>query len=203
MPSAVRFARFATALGECALAWSDAGLTGVWLPESRAGGLTRKIEGRVPMPIESAPTDEVAQVIAAIRRLLAGVPEDLRAVRLDWSAVPDLARRIYDLAREVAPGRVVTYGRIARQLGGDADARGVGQALGANPFPIVVPCHRVIAADGRLGGFSAPGGTTTKQRLLAIEKARPDGPPGLFDDDAAVSSPAAVSPAAIFLPPAL
>lgn len=202
MASTVRFARFATALGECALAWNDTGLTGVWLPESRAGGLKRKIEGRVPMPIESAPTDEVAQVIAAIRRLLAGEPEDLRAVRLDWSAVPAPARRVYELARDIAPGRVVTYGWLANQIGDDADARGVGQALGANPFPIVVPCHRVIAADGRLGGFSAPGGTTTKQSLLAIEKARPDGPPGLFDDDAAVSSPAAASPAAIGRPPA-
>lgn len=202
MPSTVRFARFATALGECALAWSEAGLTGVWLPESRAGGLKRKIEGRAPMPIESAPTDEIAQAIAAIQRLLAGAPEDLRAIQLDWSAVPALRRRVYDLAREVAPGRVITYGWIAQQLGGHADARGVGQALGANPFPIVVPCHRIIAANGQLGGFSAPGGTTTKQRLLAIEKARPDGPPGLFDDDAAVSSPAAASPAAIPRPPA-
>lgn len=202
MPSTVRFALFATALGECALAWSEVGLTGVWLPESRAGGLKRKIESRVPMPIESAPMDEIALVIAAIQRLLAGEPEDLRAVRLDWSAVPHIARRVYELAREVAPGRVVTYGWLAHQLGDAADARGVGQALGANPFPIVVPCHRVIAADGRLGGFSAPGGTTTKQRLLAIENARPDGPPGLFDDDAAVSPPAAASPAASLRPPA-
>ena len=83
-----------------------------------------------------------------------------------------------------------------------ADARGVGHALGANPFPIVVPCRCVIVADGRLGGFSAPGGTTTKQRLLAIEKARPDRPPGLFDDDAAVSPLAEASPAAIPRPPA-
>ena len=130
MPSAVRFACFATGLGECASAWSDPGFTGVWLPETRAGGLKQKIESRVPMPIESTPTDEVTQVIAAIRRLLAGEPEDLRAVRLDWNAIPDLARRVYELAREVAPGRVLTYGWIAQQLG-DADARGVGRSLGA------------------------------------------------------------------------
>ncbi len=200
MPSTVRFARFATAVGECALAWSDTGLTGVWLPEPRAGGLKRKIEGGVPMPIESPPPAEAAEAIAKIQRLLAGAPEDLRAVRLDWSAVPEFARAVYVVARDVPPGRVVTYGQVAREVGKEADARAVGQALGANPFPIVVPCHRVIAADGRLGGFSAPGGTTTKQRLLAIEKARPDGPPGLFDDEsndvASVRSPAAATASA-------
>jgi methylated-DNA-[protein]-cysteine S-methyltransferase len=182
MTNAARFALFTTAIGECALAWSDAGLTGVWLPESRPGGLRPKLGRRVPALTESAPTEEIAEVVAAIRRLLDGEPVDLGAVRLDWREVPNFARRVYAVARAVAPGRVVTYGWIARELGGDADARGVGQALGANPFPIVVPCHRVIAADGRIGGFSAPGGTATKQRILAIEKARPDGPPGLFDD---------------------
>lgn len=182
MSTPLRFALFTTALGECALSWSDDGLTGVWLPASRAGSLRRKIERRVSPPVESAPTEVVTQVIASIRALLDGVPVGLRAVALDLRAVPEFARRVYAVAREVEPGRVVTYGAVARQLGGDADARSVGQALGANPFPIVVPCHRVIAADGRLGGFSAPGGTTTKQRLLAIERARPDGPPGLFDD---------------------
>ena len=167
MPSTARFACFATALGECALAWNETGLTGIWLPESHAGGLKRKIEGRVPMPIESAPSDKIALVIAAIQRLLAGEPEDLRAVRLDWSAVPDLARRVYDLAREVAPGRVVTYGWLAHQLGDDADARAVGQALGANPFPIVVPCHRVIRSDGTIGNYG--GGVENKLKLLRVE----------------------------------
>lgn len=200
MPAAVRFACFATALGECALAWNDAGLTGVWLPETHPHGLRRRIERRAPTPIESPPTAEVAHVIAAIRRLLDGAPMDLRTVRLDWSDVPEFARRVYAIARDVGPGRVVSYGAIARELGGDADARSVGQALGANPFPIVVPCHRVIAADGRLGGFSAPGGTTTKQRILAIEKARPVGPPGLFDEPEAPLEPVAGS--ATIRPPA-
>ena len=196
MSVAVRFALFETAIGECALAWSDAGVSGVWLPGSDPGSLRRRIERRVPTHVETTPTGEIAHAIESIRHLLDGGAVDLRAVRLDWSATPDFARRVYDIAREVAPGRVVTYGQIARQLGGDADARSVGQALGANPFPIVVPCHRVIAADGRLGGFSAPGGTATKQRILAIEKARPDGPPGLFDDlDSTSISPPAAAPA--------
>lgn len=196
MTDAAPFALFTTPIGECALAWSDAGLAGVWLPESQPGGLQQKLGRRVPTLTESVPTEEIAHVIAAIQRLLEGVPVDLRAVRLDWSEVPDFARRVYAVARGVAPGRVVTYGWVARELGSDADARSVGQALGANPFPIVVPCHRVIAADGRLGGFSAPGGTATKQRILAIEKARPDGPPGLFDDlDSTSISPPAAAPA--------
>ena len=178
--AASRFALFATAVGECALAWNDVGLTGVWLPGPRPGDLKRQLERRAPAPIESAPSESITAVIASIQRLLDGVPVDLRPVALDWSVVPDVARRVYEIAREVSPGRVVTYGAIARRMG-DVDARGVGQALGANPFPIVVPCHRVIAADGKLGGFSAPGGTLLKQRILAIEQARPDGPPGLFD----------------------
>ena len=191
--STPRFALFATAIGECALAWNDVGLVGVWLPASHVGGLRRAIERRWPKAIESVPSDVIADVVAPIRRLLDGEPTDLREVALDWNVVPSSARRVYEIARDIAPGRVVTYGEIARRLGGDVDARSVGQTLGANPFPIVVPCHRVIAADGRLGGFSAPGGVTQKQRLLAIEQARPDGPPGLFDDDVreTLSPPAA------------
>lgn len=186
--SAPRFALFPTALGECAVAWNEIGLVGAWLPAAQPGSLKRTVERRVPEAIETVPPGAIAEAIDAIQRLLLGAHVDLRAVPLDWSVVPELARRVYEIAREVAPGRVVTYGQIAHQLGGDIDARSVGQALGANPFPIVVPCHRVIAADGRLGGFSAPGGTTLKQRILAIERARPDGPPGLFD---AVDAPAA------------
>ncbi len=186
--STTSFALFDTAVGECALAWSDVGLVGTWLPSADPATLRAKIERRWPAAVESEPSGAIAETIASIQRLLDGVPVDLRAVPLDWRAVPEPARRVYEIAREIEPGRVVTYGTIARQLGGDVDARSVGQALGANPFAIVVPCHRVIAADGRLGGFSAPGGTALKQRILAIEQARPDGPPGLFDE---VSSPAA------------
>ncbi|MEP7139699.1 MAG: methylated-DNA--[protein]-cysteine S-methyltransferase [Caldimonas sp.] len=191
--SPLRFALFATAIGECALAWNDVGLVGVWLPETRSGDLRRRLERRFPHAAEAAPAGSVVDAIASIRQLLDGVPVDLRAIALDWSVVPEAARRVYELTREIAPGRVVTYGAIARALGGEVDARSVGQALGANPFTIVVPCHRVIGADGRLGGFSAPGGAAQKQRLLAIERARPDGPPGLFDDPCSELSPPAES----------
>ena len=94
--------------------------------------------------------------------------------------MPDFDRRVYEIARGIPPGRVLTYGEIASRLGTD-NARAIGQALGRNPFAIIVPCHRVVAAGGKLGGFSAHGGATTKRRLLAIEDARRDESPTLFD----------------------
>src|SRR5262249_25431219 len=96
---------------------------------------------------------------------------DLTGIGLDESRVPEFHRRVYAIARSIPPGGTLTYGDIANRLGDPTLARAVGQALGENPFPIIVPCHRVLAANGRLGGFSAPGGTTTKLKLLRIEGA--------------------------------
>jgi methylated-DNA-[protein]-cysteine S-methyltransferase len=101
--------------------------------------------------------------------LLAGAKRDLREVLLDMAGIPEFNRRVYELARTIPPGSILTYGEIAMRLGAPGTARAVGQALGQNPFPIVVPCHRVLAADGRMGGFSAPGGVATKRRMLEIE----------------------------------
>lgn len=161
-------AQFATAIGTCGIAWNDCGLTRVLLPGkglpaalSRDGGTSR----------EAPPS--VERVIAAIERLLAGVPEDLTFAALDLTDVPAFHKRVYELARHIRPGTTMTYGEVARALGGAGAARAVGQALGRNPFPIVVPCHRVVAARGRLGGFSAPGGADTKLRMLAIEGVAP------------------------------
>jgi len=181
MSSRLHFALFGTAVGECAIAWGDAGVTGVWLPEPRPGGLRRRLARSQPGAVDAEPPQTLAAVITTIRRLLDGDAVDLGDVRLDLRGVPDFAQRVYAVTRAIPPGRVLTYAAVAERVGAGAAARAVGQALGANPFPIVVPCHRVVAAAGQLGGFSAPGGTTLKQRLLAIEKARPDGPPGLFD----------------------
>jgi methylated-DNA-[protein]-cysteine S-methyltransferase len=181
MPATLGYACFATAIGECALAWSDAGLTGVWLPDERAGGLRRRLARRLGAASEREPPAAVAAAIAAIVRLLGGAQVDLGDVALDFDGIDAFARRVYEVARAIAPGRVLSYGAIARQLGSDATARAVGQALGANRFPIVVPCHRVVAKGGELGGFSAPGGVALKRRLLTLEDARFDGPPDLFD----------------------
>jgi methylated-DNA-[protein]-cysteine S-methyltransferase len=181
MSATLGYTWFATAVGECALAWSDAGLTGIWLPETQAGDLRRKLARRFAGAGEARPPVAVADAIDAMTRLLAGARVDLGDVTLDLAAIDAFRRRVYAVARTIAPGRVLSYGEVTRLVGGDASARAVGQALGANPFPIVVPCHRVVAAAGALGGFSSPGGVAVKRRLLAIEDARADGPPDLFD----------------------
>jgi len=178
------FALFATALGTCAIAWNEIGLTGVWLPETDAESLRRKVARRGDGARESEPSGAIAAVVEAITRLLAGERVDLSGVAVDSAGIDDFDRRVYAVTRTIAPGRVLTYGEVAARVGVDATARAVGQSLGRNTMPIVVPCHRVVATGGGLGGFSAPGGTDTKRRMLAIEDAHPPGPPGLFDTDA-------------------
>ena len=176
-----RHALFATAIGECAIAWNDAGLTGIWLPADVPGTLRRALRRRWPEAVESEPDADVAEVVAAIVRLLAGERVGFTAARLDLSDTAPFERRVYAATREIAAGDVITYGELAARIGDAGAARAVGQALGRNPWPIVVPCHRVVAAGNRLGGFSAPGGSATKRRLLAIEGARRAGAPELFD----------------------
>lgn len=180
MATAHSFALFATALGTAAIAWNDVGVTRVWLPEADGDGVRRRVGARCAGASEAIPTGAVADAVAAIVRLLAGEHVDLGAVPLDDSDLEPFDRRVYAVTRTIAAGRVLTYGEVAARVGADASARAVGQSLGRNAMPIVVPCHRVVASDG-LGGFSAPGGAATKKRLLAIEDARPAGPPGLFD----------------------
>lgn len=191
-PEAARpagWAVFDTALGFCGLAWGPNGLRCVLLPEAdgAAGSLRARLARRFPALAESdaaAVPAPVAAAIAGIRALLAGEPRDLLDIALDDTGVPDFHRRVYALARRIPPGQTRSYGEVARDLGDPALARAVGQALGRNPFAPVVPCHRVLAARGGLGGFSAPGGGRTKLRLLAIEGATPPGGGGgLFDAD--------------------
>ena len=181
------FAFFPTALGTCAIAWNEIGLTGVWLPEADAGSLRRRVAGRCDGARESEPSGWVAEAVESITRLLAGERIDLGGIAVDSTGIDDFDRRVYCVTRTIAPGRLLTYGEVATRVGVDATARAVGQSLGRNAMPIVVPCHRVVATGGGLGGFSAPGGTDTKRRMLAIEDAHPSGPPGLFDRDADAS----------------
>ena len=165
----MHYTLFDTAIGTCGVVWGEHGLTGIHLPESTAArtreSLVRRFPGAVPAP---APAD-VQPAIDGIVALLAGAKRDLRELALDMEGLPAFNRRVYDLARTIPPGATMTYGEVARRLGSPGMARAVGQALGQNPFPIVVPCHRVLAADGRMGGFSAPGGVATKRRMLEIE----------------------------------
>lgn len=176
------FALFDTEVGRCAVVWGGGGIVGLRLPDSDEAALRERLAQRWPQAREAVPPRAVQQAIDAIVALLHGEPRDLLDVTLDMSRVADFERRVYDIARRIAPGRVRTYGDIAAQLGDPALARAVGQALGRNPFPIVVPCHRVLAAGGKAGGFSAPGGLNTKLRLLTLERARLSAEPGLFDD---------------------
>ncbi|MEO8922473.1 MAG: methylated-DNA--[protein]-cysteine S-methyltransferase [Caldimonas sp.] len=185
---------FATALGHCAVAWNDVGLTGVWLPDVSAARLRSRLLRRLPTLSEEAPPSTVAAAIASMQRLLDGERVDLLDIGLDESPLSTFDRSVYAAARAIAPGRVITYATLAAQVGGVASPRSIGQALGRNPFPIVVPCHRIVAAGGEMGGFSAPGGAATKRRLLTIEDARLDldGAADLFDsrEDAEGAAPA-------------
>jgi methylated-DNA-[protein]-cysteine S-methyltransferase len=156
--------QFTTAIGTCGVEWDAAGITRVHLPRDRALASCARRESVPPPPAVTA----AAQ---AITRLLDGEPEDLAEVIVSDVAIEPFARRVYAAARAVGPGATTTYGEIARGLGAPRAARAVGAALGANPTPIIVPCHRVLAADGSLRGFSAPGGIATKRRILEIEGA--------------------------------
>ncbi|MEO6376598.1 MAG: methylated-DNA--[protein]-cysteine S-methyltransferase [Caulobacteraceae bacterium] len=163
------FALFDTPLGACALVWGPNGLLGVYLPEADPHLTRARVHRRFPDAVETEPTPQVAEAISAVGRLLRGETENFAGVTLDLSAVPDFNRRVYDLACTIPPGETLTYGEVAARIGEPGHAQAVGQALGANPFPIIVPCHRVVAAGGKLHGFSAPGGLATKRKLLAIE----------------------------------
>jgi methylated-DNA-[protein]-cysteine S-methyltransferase len=128
-----------------------------------------RIAHQHPNASESEPPPEIALAITGIRAMLCGETYDLSTALLDMDGIPDLNRRIYEIARLIPPGTTVTYGDIARQFGDVNLSRAVGKALGENPFPPIIPCHRVLAADGRMHGFSAAGGISLKLRMLQIE----------------------------------
>jgi methylated-DNA-[protein]-cysteine S-methyltransferase len=180
-PSATGMAVFETALGPCAFAWGDAGLVGVQLPEGDAANTLRRLGRRFPDATPQTVPPSMQGAVDGIIALLAGGSDDLAHVALDMTGVPEFNRRVYAIARAIPPGATSTYGEIASQLGNALLARDVGQALGQNPFPIVVPCHRVLAAGGRMGGFSAPGGVDTKRRMLEKENAAAVAQRSLFD----------------------
>ncbi len=177
-----RFALFDTPIGPCGLVWGARGLVGVLLPEASAGATRVRAQRRFAGAQETDAPAELQQVMARIVGLLSGNADSLQNITLDTSAVPRFNLRVYALARGILPGQTCTYGEVAARLGEPQAARAVGQALGANPFPIIVPCHRILAAGGKSGGFSAPGGARTKLRLLEIEGAPLGAGPGLFDN---------------------
>lgn len=173
------YAIFETPIGSCGIAWGERGIVALQLPEATEHETrTRLLRGRANAR-EEQPPRHVRQAIDAITALLRGEHSDLSAIALDMRGVPDFHRRVFEIARAIPAGETRTYGSIAIQLGEPGAARAVGQALGRNPFPIVVPCHRVLAAGGKLGGFSGGGGNVTKLKMLGIEGAQVHGALGL------------------------
>jgi methylated-DNA-[protein]-cysteine S-methyltransferase len=165
-------ALFDTEIGPCGIAWGPLGIVGVQLPERHDKATRDRLMRRFPEAREAPPPPEIQLAIDSIVRLLRGEARDLTGVALDMQDVPPFQQRVYAVARSIPPGATLTYGEIAARLGDRAAAREVGEAMGKNPFPIIVPCHRVLAAGGKVGGFSAAGGVTTKLRLLNIEGAQ-------------------------------
>jgi methylated-DNA-[protein]-cysteine S-methyltransferase len=181
------FCLFQTSLGACGLAWGERGILGVELPGKDRAATRARLLRRHPDACESEPSGTIAHAREAIVALLSGEDRDLSDIALDMREQPDLHRQVYEIARTIPPGATLTYGDIAIRLGDRTLAQAVGQALGKNPWPIIVPCHRVLAAGGRIGGFSAPTGVVLKRKLLAIESVHARGGPTLFDSLRAAS----------------
>ena len=172
---------FDTALGRCGVAWTERGIVAVDLPQASDARLHARLARAAEGAAEQLAPHAVRRVIDGIQALLRGESVLFDAEVLAFDTVGAFERRVYEVALAIAPGHTLTYGEIAARLGEPGAARAVGQALGRNPWPIVVPCHRVLGAGGTLGGFSAHGGRDTKMQLLAIEKARRGDGPDLFD----------------------
>ena len=176
--AAQRYLIFETASGFCGLAWTALGVTRFQLPTQSAEATERLTRRRAPGAEPGAPTAEIAEAVAAVKRYFAGEETDFSHVALDLGGQDAFFRQIYAAARQVGWGRTTTYGALARQVGaGPEAARDVGQAMAKNPVALIIPCHRVLAAGGKIGGFSAPGGSAAKTRMLALEGVRVAPPP--------------------------
>jgi methylated-DNA-[protein]-cysteine S-methyltransferase len=162
---------FETAGGFCGIAWSNAGITRFQLPTRSATATERMLLRRLPGAKPGAPTPEVAKAVTAAKRYFQGEETDFSGFRLDLGEQDSLFERIYGATRRLGWGRTTTYGALAKELGvGPEIARDVGQAMANNSVPLIIPCHRVLAAGGKIGGFSAPGGSVAKRRMLALER---------------------------------
>lgn len=161
---------FDTPIGRCGIAWRGKRIAAVQLPAATPKQTAAHLVRRVDSATKSTPPRWVQHIIRRIAEHLAGATRDLADIPIDCSKAPPFHRVVYDAARTIPAGRTCTYAELAAAAGSPKAARAVGQALAHNPFPLLVPCHRIIAADGGLGGFTAPRGTRRKQQLLMIEK---------------------------------
>jgi len=160
---------FETPIGPCGISWSACGITGLQFPGDSAEATRADLQHRFPDARSTEPPAFVTAAIAAIVGLLEGADDDLTSIPLDPDHIPPFNQRVYDVTRAIPPGQTLTYGEVAAAIGEPGAARAVGRALGENPYPIIIPCHRVLAAGGKMGGFSGTGGIATKRRVLAIE----------------------------------
>jgi methylated-DNA-[protein]-cysteine S-methyltransferase len=161
---------FETASGFCGIAWNNLGITRFQLPTKSAEAAERMLLRRVPGAKPGAPMPEVVEAVAAVKRYFEGEKTDFSDFKLDLDDQDAFFKQIYAAARQVGWGHTTTYGTLAKELGaGPEIARDVGQAMAKNPVPLIIPCHRVLAAGGKAGGFSAPGGSAAKLRMLELE----------------------------------
>jgi methylated-DNA-[protein]-cysteine S-methyltransferase len=168
---------FETTSGFCGIAWNSVGITRFQLPARSAEATERHLLRRVPGAEPGTPPPEVAAAVAAVKRYFEGEKVDFSDVSLDIGEQHGLFKQIYAAVRGVGWGQTTTYGALAKQLGaGPEAARDVGQAMAKNPLPLIIPCHRVLAAGGKVGGFSAPGGSASKIRMLELEGVHVDPP---------------------------
>ncbi|MFD1198387.1 methylated-DNA--[protein]-cysteine S-methyltransferase [Brucella gallinifaecis] len=178
---------FDTVIGPCGIAWRADKIIGMEIGDADESETRYRLQSRfADLQISSATDDAsdapdyVSEAISKVHMLLTGGNPDFSQTPLALDQVPDLNRQVYEILLQLKAGETITYGAIARRLGNIGLSQAVGYALGKNPFPIIVPCHRVIGSNGKLGGFSAAGGTATKLRLLNIERARTSPEPDLF-----------------------
>ena len=169
---------FETAHGFCGIAWNDAGITRFQLPTQSRDRTERALLRHVPGAEPGTPTPLVAEAVDAVKRYFEGEETDFSGVTVDLGDQDAFFRQIYAAAREVGWGHTTTYGALAKQLGaGPEAARDVGQAMARNPVALIIPCHRVLASGGKVGGFSAPGGAAAKIRMLKLEGVQVEPPP--------------------------
>lgn len=177
MKAAALFSIFPTAAGHCAIAWTNAGVVRLQLPMPDAAEAERQLTKRLQHLECGSPTAEVASIIEAVQRYFAGEQVDFSNVRVDLRGHNTLFVELYKRLQQIHWGQTTTYGALAKEIGaGPESARAVGAAMAKNPVPLIIPCHRVLAAGGKIGGFSAPGGIETKQHMLKLEGIRV-GPP--------------------------
>ena len=175
LSSTGHYCLFDTAFGACALAWNERGLMQVQLPEADRAATERSIRAHARGAQEAADLPPaISELIAMMQRYFAGEPVDFSGVAVDLTYAGGLRRKILDALRTVGWGRTVSYGELARIVGAtdETGAREVGQTMGRNHTPVVIPCHRVLASGNKIGGFSAPGGIFTKEKLLWLEGVR-------------------------------